>query len=166
MRRGRANSAAVATLASTRAQHVATEAALRQARSERARAEDSIGQYEGINARIAAAEAAVHSAELDLSYCTCACAVHGPGGQHEYIKWRLRPGRRGGVHLGGYAHLVRRRQLPRDAATAHPCGGAGGSLSAVAAQQALPRHCRWARLGGAAGERHKRQRTAARRALA
>ena len=29
----------------------------------------AIGQYEGINARIAAAEAAVHSAELDLSYC-------------------------------------------------------------------------------------------------
>ena len=61
--------AAVATLASTRAQHVATEAALRQAHSQRASAEDSIGQYEGINARIAAAEAAVHS-ELDLSYCT------------------------------------------------------------------------------------------------
>ena len=69
MRRGRASSAAVATLASTRAQHVATEAALRQARSQRASAEDTIGQYEGINARIAAAEAAVHSAELDLSYC-------------------------------------------------------------------------------------------------
>src|SRR6266498_3491248 len=62
--------AAVATLASTRAQHIATEAALRQARSQRASAEDSIGQYEGTNARIAAAEAAVHSAELDLSYCT------------------------------------------------------------------------------------------------
>src|SRR6266542_2943186 len=62
--------AAVATLVSTRAQHLATEAALRQARSQRASAEDSIGQYEGINARIAAAEAAVHSAELDLSYCT------------------------------------------------------------------------------------------------
>ena len=61
--------AAVATLAATRAQHIATEAALRQARSQRASAEDSIGQYEGINARIAAAEAAVHSAELDLSYC-------------------------------------------------------------------------------------------------
>ena len=62
--------AAVATLAATRAQHVATEAALKQARSERSRAQDAIGEYEGINARIAAAEAAVHSAELDLSYCT------------------------------------------------------------------------------------------------
>jgi multidrug efflux system membrane fusion protein len=61
--------AAIATLASTRAQHIATEAALRQARSQRASAEDVIGQYEGVNARIAAAEAAVHSAELDLSYC-------------------------------------------------------------------------------------------------
>ena len=54
---------------STRAQHVATEAALRQARSERLAPRTAIGQYEGINARIAAAEAAVHSAELDLSYC-------------------------------------------------------------------------------------------------
>ena len=61
--------AAVAALASTRSQHVATEAALQQARSERARSEDAIGQIEGINARVAAAEAAVHSAELDLNYC-------------------------------------------------------------------------------------------------
>src|SRR5262249_34271808 len=62
-------SASVAALAATRAQHVATEAALKQARSERARAQDAIGEYEGTNARIAAAEAAVHSAELDLTYC-------------------------------------------------------------------------------------------------
>src|SRR5262244_850257 len=61
-------SAAVAGLASARAQHVATEAALKQARSQRASAQDAIGQYEGINTRIAAAEAAVHSAELDLGY--------------------------------------------------------------------------------------------------
>ena len=61
--------AAVATLASTRAQHVASEAALQQARTERARAEDTVGQVAGINARVAAAEAAVHAAELDLSYC-------------------------------------------------------------------------------------------------
>ena len=67
---GRARkNAALATLAATRAQHIATEAALRQARSQRAGAEDAIGQYQGINARIAAAEAAVHSAELDLNYC-------------------------------------------------------------------------------------------------
>jgi multidrug efflux system membrane fusion protein len=63
-------SAAVAGLVSARAQHVATEAALRQARTERFRAEDAIGQIENINARIAAAEAAVHAAELDLSYCS------------------------------------------------------------------------------------------------
>ena len=61
--------AAVALLASTRAQHVANEAALQQARSERARAEDAIGELAGINARLAAAEATVHAAELDLSYC-------------------------------------------------------------------------------------------------
>jgi len=60
--------AAVATLAATRAQHVATEASLQQSRSERARAEDAVGQVAGMNARVAAAEAAVHSAELDLEY--------------------------------------------------------------------------------------------------
>ena len=60
--------AAVAALAATRAQHVATEASLQQSRSERARAEDAVGQVAGMNARVAAAEAAVHSAELDLEY--------------------------------------------------------------------------------------------------
>jgi len=60
--------AAVAALTATRAQHVATEAALRQSKSDRAKAEDSIGQLANTNARIAAAEAAVHSAELDLEY--------------------------------------------------------------------------------------------------
>ena len=61
--------AAEAALLSTRAQHEAAQAALLQARSERLRAEDTIGQIEGINARVAAAEANVHAAELDLSYC-------------------------------------------------------------------------------------------------
>ena len=61
--------AAVAAVLSSHAQHVATKAALKQALSERSRAEDAIGQIEGSNARLAAAEAAVHAAELDLSYC-------------------------------------------------------------------------------------------------
>ena len=61
--------AAEAALVSTRAQHVATRAALQQARSDRLRAEDAIGQVDGVNARLAAAEAAVHAAELDLGYC-------------------------------------------------------------------------------------------------
>src|SRR5207253_699026 len=60
--------AAVATLTATRAQHLATEAALRQSRSERARADDAVGQVADMNARLAAAEAALHSAELDLEY--------------------------------------------------------------------------------------------------
>ena len=60
--------AALATLAATRAQHVATEAALQQSKSDRARAEDNVGQEAGMNARLAAAEAAVRSAELDLEY--------------------------------------------------------------------------------------------------
>jgi multidrug efflux system membrane fusion protein len=61
--------AAEAALTSSRAQHVSAEAALKQSRTERARAEDAIGQVGDINARIAAAEAAVHAAELDLGYC-------------------------------------------------------------------------------------------------
>ena len=60
--------AAVAALSATRAQHVATEAAFRQSKSDRAKAEDSIGELANTNARIAAAEAAVHSAELDLEF--------------------------------------------------------------------------------------------------
>jgi multidrug efflux system membrane fusion protein len=61
--------AAVAALASTRAQHIANKAALEQAQSERGRAVDAVGQVADMNARIAAAEAAVHAAELDLGYC-------------------------------------------------------------------------------------------------
>ncbi len=60
--------AAVAALAATRAQHVATEASLQQSKSDRARAEDAVGQVAGMNARVAAAEAAVRAAELDLEY--------------------------------------------------------------------------------------------------
>jgi membrane fusion protein, multidrug efflux system len=60
--------AAVATLASTQAQHTATEAALEQFRSERARSEEAVGDVAGMNARVAAAQAAVRSAELDLEY--------------------------------------------------------------------------------------------------
>jgi membrane fusion protein, multidrug efflux system len=60
--------AAVAALAATRAQHLATEAALQQSRSERGRAEDTVGQVADGNARVAAAEAALHSAELDLEF--------------------------------------------------------------------------------------------------
>jgi multidrug efflux system membrane fusion protein len=61
--------AAQAALAAAGAQHEAARAALLQARSEALRAEDAIGQSEGGNARVAAAEAAVRSAELNLSYC-------------------------------------------------------------------------------------------------
>jgi len=61
--------AAVAALESTRAEHVAAGAAVEQSRNERDRAEHNIGQIGEINARIAAAEAAVRSAELDVGYC-------------------------------------------------------------------------------------------------
>ncbi|HEY3190241.1 MAG TPA: biotin/lipoyl-binding protein [Solirubrobacteraceae bacterium] len=60
--------AATANLTATRAQHVATEAALEQSRRERARAEDAVGQVADTNARLTAAEAGVHAAELDLEY--------------------------------------------------------------------------------------------------
>jgi multidrug efflux system membrane fusion protein len=60
---------AAAALAATRAQHEATQAALSQARTESGRAVDTIADGEGFNARVAAAEAAVRSAELDLGYC-------------------------------------------------------------------------------------------------
>lgn len=61
--------AAEAALLSARAQHLAVGIALKQAHSEQLRAENTVGQTEGINARVANAEAAVHAAELYLSYC-------------------------------------------------------------------------------------------------
>ena len=61
--------AALATLDATKAQHAASTAALAQAQTERARAEDTLGQVGNVNARVAAAEAAVHAAALDLAYC-------------------------------------------------------------------------------------------------
>ena len=66
--------AAAAGLESSRAQHSSIEAALIKARSDRSSAEDAIGESDGVNARVSAAEAAVHSAELDLSNCR----VHAP----------------------------------------------------------------------------------------
>jgi multidrug efflux system membrane fusion protein len=66
-----------AALEATRAQHEATEAALSQARTERTRAADAVGDNEGFNARLAAAEAAVHSAELDLGYCSVVAPFSG-----------------------------------------------------------------------------------------
>ena len=61
--------AALATLDATKAQHVASTAALAQAKTERARAQDTLGQVGTVNTRVAAAEAAVHAAELDVAYC-------------------------------------------------------------------------------------------------
>jgi multidrug resistance efflux pump len=61
--------AAAAAVNAARAQHGSAEAALQQARAERARALDAVGDSGGANARVTAAEAAVHAAELDLDYC-------------------------------------------------------------------------------------------------
>jgi len=61
--------ATLAALDATKAQHAASIATLAQAKSERERAEDSLGQVGNVNARVAAAEAAVHAAALDLAYC-------------------------------------------------------------------------------------------------
>ena len=61
--------AALATLDATRAQHVASTAALAQAKTEHARAQDTLGQVGTVNERVAAAEAALQAAALDLAYC-------------------------------------------------------------------------------------------------
>jgi len=47
----------------------AASAAVEQSKMERLRAEDAIGQEGDVNAHIAAAEAQLHEAELDLEYC-------------------------------------------------------------------------------------------------
>ena len=61
--------AALAALDATKAQHAASIAAHTQSRAERERAQDNVGQVGNVNARVAAAEAAVHAAALDLAYC-------------------------------------------------------------------------------------------------
>jgi membrane fusion protein, multidrug efflux system len=61
--------AALAALDATRAQHVASTAALSQAKTEHARAQDTLGQVGTVNERVAAAEAALQAAALDLAYC-------------------------------------------------------------------------------------------------
>ena len=47
----------------------AATAAVEQAKAERLRARDAIGEEDGVNARIAAAEAQLREAELNLGYC-------------------------------------------------------------------------------------------------
>lgn len=47
----------------------AAMAAVEQAKVERLRARDAIGEEDGVNARIAAAEAQLHDADLNLEYC-------------------------------------------------------------------------------------------------
>jgi len=61
--------ATLAALDATKAQHAASAAALAQARTERERAQDTLGQVGTANERVAAAEAAVHAAALDLAFC-------------------------------------------------------------------------------------------------
>jgi membrane fusion protein, multidrug efflux system len=61
--------ATLAALDATKAQHAASIAALAQAKTEHARAEDTVGQVGNVNERVAAAQAAVHAAALDLAYC-------------------------------------------------------------------------------------------------
>ena len=98
---------------------MATEAALQQSRSERARAEDAVGQVANMNARVAAAEAAVHSAELDLEYTRVPRPVQRARRQPQHLDRRLRAERRRGVHARRHEHLVRDGELPRNAAPAH-----------------------------------------------
>src|SRR5215510_5360639 len=61
--------AAEAAVETARAQRSAALAAHEQSKSDQGKAQDAIGQDGEFNARIRAAEAAVNSAELELSYC-------------------------------------------------------------------------------------------------
>jgi multidrug resistance efflux pump len=61
--------AAEAAVEAARAQRSAALAAHEGSKSDQGKAQDAIGQDGEFNARIRAAEAAVKSAELDLSYC-------------------------------------------------------------------------------------------------
>jgi len=65
----KALSAAKSSVVAAKAQHLAYEAALEQAKVDRLRAEDNIGREGDFNARIGTAEAQLAEAELNLSYC-------------------------------------------------------------------------------------------------
>jgi multidrug efflux system membrane fusion protein len=73
----KALTAAKATVTAARAQHLAVEAALEQAKLDRLRAEDAIGREGDFNARIGAAEAQLAEAELDLGYCKVRAPISG-----------------------------------------------------------------------------------------
>ena len=97
----------------------AATAAVDQAKVERLRADDAIGQDGGVNARIAAAEAQLHEAELNLEYCRVTAPVQRQGGEFQHLPGCVCAGGRGFIHPGGHAHLVCRRQFPRNATQAH-----------------------------------------------
>jgi len=149
----------------TRAQHLATEAALRQSRSERARAEDAVGQVANVNARLAAAEAALHSAELDLEYTRVRAPFSG-----RVVNLNISPGAfaRSGTEVFTLVDSSTWYVMAnfRETQLRHIPRGVRRSLSPVAIRTALPGHGRRARLGCAARERNERQWIAARRALA
>jgi multidrug efflux system membrane fusion protein len=61
--------AAVAGVSQARASRAAASAGIDQAHQDRSRAQALLAQYANRNARLAAAEAAVQSAQLDVGYC-------------------------------------------------------------------------------------------------
>jgi len=66
---------------------IATTAAVEQAKAERLRADDAIGQEGDFNARVAAAEAQLHEAELNLEYCRVTAPFSG-----KVVNFNISPG--------------------------------------------------------------------------
>jgi multidrug efflux system membrane fusion protein len=66
---------------------IATTAAVEQAKAERLRADDAIGQEGNFNARVAAAEAQLHDAELNLEYCRVTAPFSG-----KVVNFNISPG--------------------------------------------------------------------------
>jgi len=155
--------AALAALDATKAQHAASVGALAQAKTERGRAEDSLGQVGNMNARVAAAEAAVHAAALDLAYCRVTAPFTG-----RVVNLDISVGAfgRAGVDVFTLADTGTWYVIAnfRETQLRHIRAGASRHSPAVECRQAIPRHCRRSRVGGAARERDERDGVAARRA--
>ena len=131
----------------------AAAAAVAEARAQQARAKDAIGNVGDMNARIRAAEEAVHAAELDLFHCRVVAPFSG-----KVVNLTISEGAfaRPGVELFtlvDHANLVGRGQLSRDRAATHPGRCCGRRFPPLAPSPALPRNGGRARLGGSPGER-------------
>ena len=116
-------------LQSARVTAQSADASLAQARAELSRQKSLLGQVDDVNAFLKVAEAAVHSAELNLNYCRVRAPFKGRVTNLNISKGRIYKGRHAGFCAGGHAPLVCDRQFSRNLSRFHPSRHGCGSVS-------------------------------------